>query len=149
MLALCRYFLEAAEGTRTLDLLHGKQTHMVGSEALSSCKLNGFHGWATPLDAPRYVPFRRSCVNQSSTRSLTRRMPLGRTRCSHCSNARSTRSGYSMSKRSGRGVVVDGVPRAGLGTTAVVGLDGRHPGADVEPECSGGGPRRPWSSPET
>jgi hypothetical protein len=78
----CRYF-EAAEGTRTLDLLHGKQTHMVRSGALSSCKRPGFHGLATPVDAPRYVRFRRSCVNQSSTRSLTRRTPLRRTRCSH------------------------------------------------------------------
>ena len=28
MRALCRYFLEAAEGIRTLDLLHGRQSGM-------------------------------------------------------------------------------------------------------------------------
>jgi hypothetical protein len=39
MSALCRYFLQAAEGTRTLDLLHGKQAQSQPVGRTCPCKL--------------------------------------------------------------------------------------------------------------
>jgi hypothetical protein len=72
---ICRTF-EAADGTRTHDLLHGKQTYIGRPWLLSACKSRRFGFGELPALSPDFVPFRRGCVNQSSIRSLARR-----TRC--------------------------------------------------------------------
>jgi hypothetical protein len=65
--------LQAADGTRTHDLLHGKQTQITRSQPLCPCK------WATSAPrwhivlSPGFVAFRRDCVPQLSPGIMYRR----------------------------------------------------------------------------
>jgi hypothetical protein len=93
-------------------------------------------------NSSRFVAFCRGCVNQSSTRSLTRGTGVRRTGCSRCPTVASTGSGYSMSKaiRSSRR------PRRGAGWWLRTTMAPRA-GAEIEqPDCVAGGVAGPSSS---
>jgi hypothetical protein len=78
---ICRAF-EAADGTRTHDLLHGKQTHIGRPQWLFPCKARASPDRGRAARLSGFVAFRRGSVNQSSTaRAASRALRLRPKRC--------------------------------------------------------------------
>ena len=109
----CRMFFEAAEGTRTLDLLHGKQFEADWSVRFLPANE------AVPRLGSRshFVGFRRVCpglcqpiVNQKPG---SERAGCAVRACSHSSTAATTGSAYSMSQAIGSSLA-SALPRTGM-----------------------------------
>jgi hypothetical protein len=92
----CRWFFEAAEGTRTLDLLHGKQTSVEPVDRTSPCKSGETAGPRRTGSAPEFSRFRRDSVHQLSTKTPSRsRTQASRAAASHggcCERSRAFQS---------------------------------------------------------
>jgi hypothetical protein len=71
-------FQEAAEGIRTLDLLHGKQDAWFPLSADVPCKRGGSRAWASGRESPPFTGKPRGFGHPMGTQALSLRLPRGR-----------------------------------------------------------------------